>query len=64
LTWVGLRSGNKNNDVLAGQLGEVELLLHVVDLDLDVGDGITSLDGGCGNEGGESLVGGLSSSGK
>lgn len=59
-----IRSGDNNDHVLAGQLGKVELLLHVVDLDLDIGDGITGLDGRGSDQRGKSLVGGLGSSGK
>jgi len=56
------RGRNGNDDVLSGQLGEVNLLLQRVDLDVNVRGGITSLDGGGSDEGGESLVGGLSGS--
>ena len=56
------RGRNGDDNVLSGQLGEVDLLLQRVDLDVNIGSGITSLDGGGSDEGGESLVGGLSGS--
>lgn len=52
-----VRGRNSDDDVLAGQLGEVDLLLKVVDLDVDIGGGITDLDGSGSDEGSESLVG-------
>lgn len=56
------RGRNGNDNVLSGQFGKVDLLLQRVDLDVNIGGGITSLDRGGSNEGGESLVCGLSSS--
>jgi hypothetical protein len=58
------RGGNGDDDVLAGQLGEVDLLLQGVDLDLNIGYGVSDLDRGSSDEGGESLVGSLSGSGE
>jgi hypothetical protein len=58
------RGRNGNDNVLSGQFGKVDLLLQRVDLDVNIGSGITSLDWGGSDEGGESLVGGLSGSGE
>lgn len=63
-SFIDSRSGDENDNVLSGQLGKVELLLHVVDLDLDIWDGITSLQRRSSGERGESLVGGLCGSGE
>ena len=53
------RSWDQNENVLAGQLGQVDLLLHVVDLDLDIGDRVSDLEWCGSGEGGESLVSSL-----
>ena len=57
-----VRSGDQHKDVLASQLGQVDLFLHVVDLDLDVGDGIADFERGGRGQIGESLVGRLGGS--
>lgn len=56
------RSWDEDEDVLPGQLGEVDLLLHVVDLDLDIRDGVTDFEGRGRSQRGEGLVGGLGGS--
>lgn len=44
------RPRDSQDDMLPLQLGEIDLVLHIVDLDLDVGDGIASLDRGGGGK--------------
>jgi hypothetical protein len=52
------RAWDENEDVLPRELGEVDLILEVIDLDLYVGDLVAGLDGRGGGEGGEGGVSG------
>lgn len=58
------RGRNSDDDVLSGQFGKVDLLLEGVDLDVDIGSGVTDLDRSGSDEGGEGLVGSSGGSGE